>query len=451
MGYHDAREIPNYWAYAQNFVLDDHMFEPNRSWSLPAHLYMVSAWSALLHEARRPDELPQRHHAARGQPPNHGGVRDRRRSIRRSHFAWTDLTYLLHRDHVSWGYYIEQGTRGRLRQRRDDLRAAAAGVGKGLHDVPASGTRCRSSTTSTQDGQTGNVQDVSTASTRPRAPGRCPRSPGSCRIRPTPSTRRRQVTRRAGVRHRPDQHDHARARTGTAPRSSSPGTTGAASTTTSRRRRSTRNGYGLRVPAIVISPYAKRGLHRPPDAVSFDAYIKFIEDDFLGGQRLDPRPTAAPTPGPTSARTRPILGNLAKDFDFTQTPRPPMLLPLHPRPGPASQMGPKRAHVFELRIGPDRHRLSAYRPGRRSHAAPTPTVAVPPQPSRSRRAGTPVADALVTFDGRRVHTNRHGRATITLSMRHRGSVQVADDAGPGSARSEPCGSAEPGQASNARK
>src|SRR5581483_4959352 len=47
MGYHDAREIPNYWAYAQNFTLDDHMFEPVASWSLPAHLYMVSGWSAL--------------------------------------------------------------------------------------------------------------------------------------------------------------------------------------------------------------------------------------------------------------------------------------------------------------------------------------------------------------------------------------------------------------------
>src|SRR5207247_3799709 len=36
MGWHDAREIPNYWAYARNFVLQDHMFEPVASWSLPA-------------------------------------------------------------------------------------------------------------------------------------------------------------------------------------------------------------------------------------------------------------------------------------------------------------------------------------------------------------------------------------------------------------------------------
>ncbi len=46
MGYHDAREIPNYWTYAKDFVLQDHMFEPNASWSLPSHLFMVSGWSA---------------------------------------------------------------------------------------------------------------------------------------------------------------------------------------------------------------------------------------------------------------------------------------------------------------------------------------------------------------------------------------------------------------------
>jgi phospholipase C len=46
MGYHDRGDIPNYWAYADNFVLQDHMFEPTASWSLPAHLFMVSGWSA---------------------------------------------------------------------------------------------------------------------------------------------------------------------------------------------------------------------------------------------------------------------------------------------------------------------------------------------------------------------------------------------------------------------
>src|SRR5450756_2906813 len=55
------------------------------------------------------------------------------------------------------------------------------------------------------------------------------------------------------------------------------------------------NGYGLRVPGIVISPYARHGFidHQ---ILSFDAYDKFIEDDFLNGQRLDPRTDGRPDP-----------------------------------------------------------------------------------------------------------------------------------------------------------
>ena len=46
MGYHTGADIPNYWAYAKDFVLQDHMFQSDASWSLPSHLYMVSGWSA---------------------------------------------------------------------------------------------------------------------------------------------------------------------------------------------------------------------------------------------------------------------------------------------------------------------------------------------------------------------------------------------------------------------
>src|SRR4051812_9627620 len=46
MGYHDGRDIPNYWRYAHDFVLQDHMFQPSASWSLPEHLFAVSEWSA---------------------------------------------------------------------------------------------------------------------------------------------------------------------------------------------------------------------------------------------------------------------------------------------------------------------------------------------------------------------------------------------------------------------
>src|SRR5262249_32890491 len=52
MGYHVATDIPNYWTYARDFVLQDHMFEPTSSWSLPAHLFTVSEWSAQCANAR---------------------------------------------------------------------------------------------------------------------------------------------------------------------------------------------------------------------------------------------------------------------------------------------------------------------------------------------------------------------------------------------------------------
>ena len=70
MGYHDAREIPNYWTYARDFTLHDHMFEPVASWSLPAHLYLVSGWAA---HCRQPGagQLRQRSQPGR-QPPAPG-------------------------------------------------------------------------------------------------------------------------------------------------------------------------------------------------------------------------------------------------------------------------------------------------------------------------------------------------------------------------------------------
>ena len=89
-------------------------------------------------------------------------------------------------------------------------------------------------------------------------------------------------------------------------------------------------GYGLRVPGIVISPYARRG-YVDHQTLSFDAYAKFIEDDFLGGRRLDPTTDGRPDPRPDVRENLPILGNLVHDFDFTQKPRPPVILRPYPR------------------------------------------------------------------------------------------------------------------------
>ena len=98
MGYKLREDIPNYWAYADNFVLQDHLFEPLGSASEPAHLALVSGWSARCY-------IPGDPMSCRNEPEHvatapDGGEAD---------FAWTDITYLLNRSNVSWGYYVFKG------------------------------------------------------------------------------------------------------------------------------------------------------------------------------------------------------------------------------------------------------------------------------------------------------------------------------------------------------
>jgi phospholipase C len=94
-------------------------------------------------------------------------------------------------------------------------------------------------------------------------------------------------------------------------------------------------GYGLRVPGLVISPYARQG-YIDHQTLSQDAYVKFIEDDFLGGARLDPTTDGRPDSRPDVRESYQLLGDLVSDFDFNQPPRPPLLLSPNPSPGPAS-------------------------------------------------------------------------------------------------------------------
>ena len=89
------------------------------------------------------------------------------------------------------------------------------------------------------------------------------------------------------------------------------------------------NGYGLRVPGLSSARTPRQGFidHQ---TLSYDAYLKFIEDDFLGGQRLDPATDGRPDPRPDVRENRPILGNLATTSTSTNGPDPPLILPLHP-------------------------------------------------------------------------------------------------------------------------
>jgi len=111
MGYHTQSDIPNYWAYANDFVLQDHMFEPNASWSLPAHLFLVSEWSAVCTQHEDPSSCRNSIQGLRkqgGRPPDYPAYLDGATSSSPI-YAWTDLTHLLYQSHVSWGYYVVSG------------------------------------------------------------------------------------------------------------------------------------------------------------------------------------------------------------------------------------------------------------------------------------------------------------------------------------------------------
>ena len=108
VGYHTSREIPNYWAYARTYGLQDHMFAPSDSWTLPSHLYLVSAWSATCPRPMDPmscrSDLPSRGTTLPEPPhwiPADGTPRP---------YAWADITWLLSNADVSWAYYVGRGT-----------------------------------------------------------------------------------------------------------------------------------------------------------------------------------------------------------------------------------------------------------------------------------------------------------------------------------------------------
>jgi phospholipase C len=307
MGYHVRSDIPNYWAYAKNFVLQDHMFEAPGSWSLPSHLYEVSGWSA---NCTRTGDPASCH--STDMPPE-------RRVDRPQPFAWTDVTWLLHRHHVSWGYYLDHGA-VTLSGRNPN--------GVSIHWNPLPGF-----TDVHEDGQTGGIRTLRTfykqakTGDLPNVTWIAPDFRDSEHGPALVSTGQAYVTRIINaVMRSPDWTSSAILLTwddwgGFYDNVVPPVVDG--------------QGYGFRVPGMVISPYAKRG-YVDNQILTTDAYLKFIEDDFLGGARLDPKTDGRPDPRPDVRENVGILGNLVKDFDFDQAPRPPFIL----KPCPATTLTP---------------------------------------------------------------------------------------------------------------
>jgi phospholipase C len=293
------------------------MFESDASWSLPVHLYMVSGWSAKC--ATKGDPMScvsavQNPVSPPGEPGNINGEKP--------DYAWTDLTYLLHRYHVSWGYYVDRGKQPDCSN--DKMFCAPVPQSS---KTPGIWNPLRWFTTVRKDHQLGNVAPLQAF---------------------FKALKHNKLPSVSWVVPADKVSDHPPALV----------TRGQAYVTglinsimRSRAWKSTaiflawddwggfydhvkppvvdRQGYGLRVPGIVISPYAKQG-YVDHQVLSFDAYLKFIEDDFLHKSRIDPATDGRPDPRPDVRENATILGNLVTEFNFNQKPRRPLILPLHP-------------------------------------------------------------------------------------------------------------------------
>jgi phospholipase C len=307
MGYHDVRELSNYWAYAQQYVLQDAMFAPSTAYSLPEHLYLISNWSALCTFLNDP--------ASCSSSFLNGGTLP-------GSLGWTDITWLLHNRGVSWRYYVfggqsadvinpadDDGVNGEY-VRQDSTMASQWNPLPAFSDVVA-------------DNQLKNVVNGHTFYAD-AANGKLPSVswvvPDSVYSEHPPSRVSAGMKYVSGLVNAamsgPDWNTTAIFITwdewgGLFDHVTPPVVDW--------------GGYGFRVPGLVVSPWALHGVvdHQ---TLSFDAYNKLIEDLFLGSRRLDPTTDGRPDPRPDVRENYSGLGDLLNDFDFSQRLRRPMIM-----------------------------------------------------------------------------------------------------------------------------
>lgn len=308
MSYLTKREIPNYWAYARNFVLQDHLFAPADSWTLPAHLFLVSAWSARCEDPLDPmscsSDLELRGESL----------------VQKAHedeplWAYTDITYLLHERGVSWAYFVGEDT---------CLFDPCPEENTGRYTV-TNQNPLPWFTTVRQNDQVRNVRghdeyyQAAATGNLPAVSWVMPYAgaaehPGA--DEPVWKGQRHVTQIINAAMQGPDWDETAIFLTwddwgGFYDHVEPP--------------RVDVNGYGIRVPGIMISPWARAGTI-DSQTLSFDAYLRLIEDLFLDSQRLDPATMSRPDSRPTVREDAEILGDLLNEFDFEQAPLPPLIL-----------------------------------------------------------------------------------------------------------------------------
>jgi len=322
LGFRNATQIPNYWRYAQSFVLQDKMFQSIPSFSGPEHNYMVSGWNA---DCNTGTCIPKIDTFYPVQPGNR--------------YLWNDITNLL-KGKASWKFYL--GT---------DWNPACAACGTNplscflpgtdgtigfWNPISDAGGSFKTVADNNDVGNAVNLKALYQAIADPNDPTGST-VPQVSWIVPGINVSEHAGLGNPGVDIKPGHayvtsivnaimskpalwqttaiflswddwggfYDHVRAEQAFA-----------------------NDSYGFRVPGLLITPWVTPGVidHQ---TLSHDAYLKFIEDLFLNGQRIGPGVGAVATQDArtTKREDSPTLGDLVKEFDFNHTPVSALSLP----------------------------------------------------------------------------------------------------------------------------
>jgi phospholipase C len=306
MGYHDGKDLPNYWAYAQNYVLYDHFYESAESWSLPAHLALFSGWAAKCTQINPPqiDSCSSDLGDTTWNPNGADAIP----------YLWTDITYLLNQHNISWISYLDHGL-------GDPIGIGKLGV-QGIWAVLGGFE------TVNDDGQYNNAVGIETtqyftdaaAGTLPQVTWLLPDYPDSDHPQASVKNGQAYVTGLVNAAMSgPDWNSTAifivwDDMGGFYDHEPPPFQIDF-------------DGPGLRTPAILISPYSLTG-YIDHQILTTDSFLKLIEDVFVNGESICQ--AGRPDPRPDCRDQSTQLGNLANDFNFKQAPRAPLVLSTHP-------------------------------------------------------------------------------------------------------------------------
>jgi phospholipase C len=326
MGYHTDEEIPNYWAYAQHFMLMDAMFPGVRGWSGSVHLQMTSEWSASCTNGAVTSTCKTNLNTAQPVPS--------------TEYPWASLFEHLDGQKVSWRYYL--GTGNEPDCEGDDQTCAPSQLLTSVYGywnpapyfayVRAQGPSYLSTHVVKIDNfltdiANGTLQQVSWVvpsqdySEHPPSDTTLGMDYTTSLINAVMQSSYWQNTviyltwdDWGGFYDHvapPNLYESATAKT------------------------KVDYGFGIRVPAITIGAYVKAGMV-DHSIYSFDSLTRFIEDQFAGGARLNPtalgNPDSRPYIGDSVTLASTIgggtvaIGDLSSQFDFTQTPLAPLVL-----------------------------------------------------------------------------------------------------------------------------